>query len=157
MNTDPNRFWSKVDKSGGPDVCWPWTACRLKRWGYGQFGYLGRIVYAHRHALALSGTEVPIDAIVLHSCDNPPCCNPKHLHLGTHIANMRERTARGRDRLMRGELNGRARLSAAQVIKIRARLDAGESQNGLGREFGVDGETIRSIASGKNWGWLSFG
>jgi hypothetical protein len=33
---------------------------------------------------------------VLHLCDNPPCCNPAHLHLGDQKINADERHARGR-------------------------------------------------------------
>lgn len=39
---DEARFWSKVDKSGGPDGCWLWKA-GLDKHGYGRFGAGGRI------------------------------------------------------------------------------------------------------------------
>lgn len=41
---------------------------------------------------------------VLHSCDNPPCCNPAHLFLGTNADNTADRHAKGRD--ARGAAHG---------------------------------------------------
>jgi hypothetical protein len=40
--------------------------------------------------------------LVMHSCDNPPCCNPDHLSLGTHLQNMAE--CRAKDRYHRPKL-----------------------------------------------------
>jgi len=82
------RFWAKVDKSGD---CWIWTAGRLRQ-GYGRFD--GQL--AHRVAFAFERGPVPDGMFVLHSCDNPPCVNPGHLRLGTHVDNMREMRERRR-------------------------------------------------------------
>jgi len=35
MQELPDRFWSKVDQSAGPNACWPWTAYRNPG-GYGE-------------------------------------------------------------------------------------------------------------------------
>jgi hypothetical protein len=46
------RFWAKVDKSGGDDACWPWMGST--RSGYGKFkleSYLS--VQAHRRIYTL--------------------------------------------------------------------------------------------------------
>lgn len=102
------RFWSRVDKSGGPDACWPWTGGRGN-----QYGKAGGVIpgeqFAHRVAFILTNGRKPEAAqlfrgaaCVLHSCDNPPCCNPAHLREGTMADNMRDRDERGRDRFSRG-------------------------------------------------------
>lgn len=89
-------FWSKVDKSGGPDACWPWTA-HTRRRGYGCIRLPGRNVVAHRYAWALThGAEPTPDRFVCHRCDNPPCCNPAHLFLGDAAANMADMASKGR-------------------------------------------------------------
>lgn len=87
-----DRFWSKVDKSGS---CWCWTAYR-KPTGYGVFKYNGKLHRAHRFALEVTHGEIPEGLVVRHKCDNPSCCNPEHLEIGTQADNMRDRTERGR-------------------------------------------------------------
>jgi hypothetical protein len=91
------RFWSHVDKSAGPDQCWPWKkGCYCT--GYGQFTVKGKHLYAHRVALQLSGIEIPEDHYGIHECDNPPCCNPhpKHVIVGTPQKNSLDAHRRGR-------------------------------------------------------------
>jgi hypothetical protein len=92
-----DRFWRKVDTSGGPDACWPWLGYVMRDelrspQGYGQFrpsGVLGRRLWkAHRFALFLATGEVPQGMDACHECDNTVCCNPSHLWWGTHQENM---------------------------------------------------------------------
>ncbi len=70
--------------------------CRDK-WGYGDLSYSGKHMQAHRLAWTLTHGD-PGELDVLHTCDNPPCCNPKHLYLGTDADNHRDMHARGRFR-----------------------------------------------------------
>jgi hypothetical protein len=91
------RFWSFVDKSGGDDACWPYTRY-CHGWGYGSFpiGEKGKYP-SNRVAWELTNGPIPDGLHVLHMCDNPPCCNPKHLRLGTHQENMADCIAKGRN------------------------------------------------------------
>lgn len=65
------------------------------------YGVLSRAVngsrLAHRAALA-EALGRPLEGIVLHSCDNPPCINPAHLREGTHADNIADAMSRGRNR-----------------------------------------------------------
>src|SRR5262245_38056366 len=97
------RFWAKVDRSGGPDACWPWTGGR-KRAGDGNFivrretpGAQGRMVFVNAHKFAYLIVNGPIadGQLVRHTCDNPPCCNPRHLILGSDADNTRDAIERG--------------------------------------------------------------
>ncbi len=88
-----DRFWAKVDRSG--PGCWPWMGAHNPR-GYGNFAIGDMTVRASRMAWELSFGPIPDGLWVLHTCDNPPCCNPAHLFLGTHAANMADMKAKGR-------------------------------------------------------------
>ena len=91
------RFWEKVIR-GDSDTCWLWTGATGSA-GYGVLGLGGRGTgneYAHRISYRLHYGPIPNNLFVLHSCDNPPCVNPKHLSLGTHLDNMQQSKARGR-------------------------------------------------------------
>lgn len=94
--TAAERFWSRVDTSDGPDACWPWTGFRNDQ-GYGLVCSNGKPDRrAHRIAYELANGPIPEGHDVLHQCDNPPCCNPKCLHTGTHDENMAEMVQRKR-------------------------------------------------------------
>src|ERR1700744_6262284 len=98
----PEDVWKKIDKRG-PDDCWNWTAAK-QGGGYGAFRIEGKYYKAHRVVYSL--VHEPIDlrapedkyshALVLHHCDNPSCCNPKHLFLGDLFYNARDKVARNR-------------------------------------------------------------
>lgn len=88
------NFWSKVAKAGAND-CWPWTGCRMRS-GYGQHSANGCRVLAHRRAWELTNGPIPAGKYVCHHCDNPSCCNPAHLFLGTQTDNMRDAAGKGR-------------------------------------------------------------
>ena len=87
------RFWPKMDKCA-EDACWEWSAAK-DNWGYGLF-YGDSFTRAHRMAWVLTNGPIPEGLCVLHACDNPPCCNPAHLWLGTHLDNARDRENKGR-------------------------------------------------------------
>lgn len=89
------RFWAKVDQRG-PDECWPWMASTNAD-GYGKFKIDGTVQNASRVALEIhTGALLPHDQVGMHSCDNPPCCNPAHLSAGTQADNLADMVAKGR-------------------------------------------------------------
>ena len=90
--TITERFWEKVHITDG---CWEWMA-RRKLHGYGEFRIIDCLVPAHRMAWVLSVGPIPKGLLVLHRCDNPPCCNPDHLFLGTQADNLRDAIQKGR-------------------------------------------------------------
>lgn len=91
------RFWDKVDRSGGAGACWPWTATRTGN-GYGNFkASIWGHMPAHRVAVWIStGEYVDHKLVVRHSCDNPICCNPAHLQVGTQGENIQDQYDRKR-------------------------------------------------------------
>jgi hypothetical protein len=86
--TADERFWAKVDKSAGPDGCWPWTGARQDK-GYGLFSPThSRQVGAHRVAYELTTGQIPDGMVIDHLCRNPPCVNPAHLEPVTSRENL---------------------------------------------------------------------
>lgn len=91
-----DRLRSKIDASGGPDACWPFLGGATTRSGHRQMWWQGRMSLAHRLAWTVANGPIPEGMCVCHSCDNPPCCNPTHLWLGTVADNNADRDAKGR-------------------------------------------------------------
>ncbi len=149
--TDEERFWSKVEKAG-PDDCWLWTGNKHSR-GYGVFWLNGKSIRANRFALELAEGPAPYDgAMSLHSCDNPPCCNPKHLRWGTALNNIEDRILRRGP--MHGENAANATVTNDVVAKIyRMRLD-GLTILEIAGELGLPDSTIENIYVGKAWSHL---
>ena len=89
------RFWRLVDV-GSKTECWPWQGSVLP-FGHGQFvGPFGSST-AHRYAWAIVHAEMPETGLVVrHRCDNPICCNPSHLEIGTQAENVADMINRGR-------------------------------------------------------------
>lgn len=88
------RFWAKVDRKSASE-CWPWLASF--RGDYGYIRITGKGEQAHRIAWALAnGRSIPAGLLIRHSCDNPACCNPQHLLLGTQAQNVLDAIERGR-------------------------------------------------------------
>lgn len=152
------RFWSKIDRTGGPDACWVWTGyLRPTRSGpgYGAFWITGyRYELAHRFAWKATNGDVAGGAFVCHRCDNPPCVNPAHLFLGTHIHNVRDKIRKGRHRTgnHKGEAHGQARLTEEDVRTIRRLRATGEWRyRDLAWQFQVSVGCIAGVVRGLNW------
>jgi hypothetical protein len=150
------RFWGKV-AIGEKDECWPWQGTR-QRAGHGivKLKLPGRgwwVMTGSRAAWVLTSGAVPRGLYVCHKCDNPFCCNPNHLFLGTPKDNAQDMVAKGRStkgrkrdltRVARGERHGLVTHPDSYVKEM--------------REFWATGEyTFKDLVahSGVSWGVLS--
>jgi hypothetical protein len=116
--------------------------------GYGQFKVRGVAYPAHRVAVAVSGRECPPDMLACHRCDNPACCNPAHLFLGTYRDNAIDMIAKGRH----GRTPAKTKLTPDQVREIRTmRAAGGISQRKVAAMFGVTDMVVHRIETGKIW------
>lgn len=147
-----DRFWAKVDRSGGPDACWLWTGS--KTGGYGQFhAAAGTFVMAHRFAWELTNGPIPAGLRACHQCDCPQCVNPAHLFLGTQADNVADCIAKGRRGVtpIKGERSWNAKLTDDAVRDIRRRCAAGEEQRAIAAEYGISESTLSQIKNGQSW------
>ena len=129
-------FWSKV-KVGYNFECWPWQG-RSNDKGYGRFqeGMAHRFAYEH-----IKG-DIPDGLLVRHTCDNPCCCNPSHLLVGTSQDNSNDAVDRGRT--SHGQAHYKTRLTLDQVEFIRRNPDKLTGTQ-LAKKFGMAKSTISYI------------
>jgi hypothetical protein len=167
--TAEERYSKKVDRSGGGDSCWPWTATRTRD-GYGLLWLGGKFVRATRFGYALAFGPIPDDRNgnplnVLHRCDNPPCCNPSHWFLGTPADNVADCVSKGRtasgpkqwtrrwpEKVHRGDDHQNAKLTEQQVHEIRDRYATGAiTQTRLASEYGISQSNVSLIVRSEAW------
>jgi hypothetical protein len=145
--SETDRFLSHVDKKG-PKDCWLWTAVRLP-YGYGQFRLPLGHELAHRTSFRLFVGPLENDKEVMHSCDNPPCVNPKHLSLGTRAENAQDAKRKGRTAT--GERHGRHRLTKGEIAFARSST---LFQREIAEILGTTQGHVSRIRLGKRWGQL---
>lgn len=148
------RFLSKVEDRG-VNECWPWTG-RLDLRGYGRFDLDRKPELAHRVMYFLANPEANRSLVVCHECDNPPCCNPEHLWLGTQPQNVQDMDSKGRRKTAtrRGEASNKAKLTAADAIYI---YNSKESGPVLAARYGISKEAVNHIKRGRNWSSVTGG
>jgi hypothetical protein len=158
--TPEERFLVRIEiRDSG---CWEWTGCFTK-FGYGWVNYRSLPQLTHRLAWKILVGKIPDGLCVLHACDNPPCCNPSHLWLGTRTDNAADKVRKGRqpsgdrsgarlhpESIARGEQR-RHKLVASQVLDVYRRAHAGEKHSVIADEFGVSTSLISNIKRHKNW------
>lgn len=126
LASDPElpRLLRKICQRGEKD-CWLWTGWRQPS-GHGQVYYRKKLMPAHRaFYMATSGQALGRFEYVCHRCDNPPCCNPAHLFVGTQKDNMRGIVKKGRhvsvthpESFVRGSASHLSKLNENQVSEI---------------------------------------
>lgn len=129
-------------------TCREWVGARFES-GYGLIRLAGRTRRAHRVSYEAAYGPIPDGLVVRHTCDNPPCINPEHLLLGTAKDNMAD--AVSRDRVARGERNAAHKVTEAQTREIRARAQAGATQQSIADDYGIHQTQVSRIVLGKSW------
>lgn len=155
----PDKFWKKVDRRTSEE-CWEWMGHTTngKVGTHGSLRYNGKQWVASRLAYILTFGDIPDELEVCHTCDNPPCCNPSHLWLGTHRENMRDSIAKGRFKGTKnilvvkvGEDTSGHILTNEQVLEIRKLCSLGHPQKWIAQQFGIARSTVSWIKTGRSW------
>lgn len=149
MNTTRDElFWSKV-QIASDDECWLWCAGlssrSRKNFPYGAFWNGERRVNAHRYAYESAKGPIPDGLLVRHTCDNPRCCNPSHLLVGTIQDNLNDMRSRGRENHEKT-----TRLTAQEVLEIRSK-HRNQSAKELAIEYKVSRPNIVKIVQRRTW------
>lgn len=135
-----------------PDACWEWTASRNSG-GYGKIRMPDRSTkIVPRIVWSLENGPIPEGGVICHHCDNPPCCNPRHLYCGTYASNMADRSHRGRVNAVVGPKHGLAKLTEEQAREI---LRSSARGVDLARAFGVSEYAISKVRTRKSWRYLT--
>ncbi len=136
--------------TGSECILWPWASMP-----YGRFSIMGRLILAHRFALEVKlGRALLPDEDALHSCDNPPCVNGKHLRAGTDAENTADAFARNRRALLPpviGSQSVHAKLTEESIPAIRGLLRKKFSARMIATLAGVSVSTIYGIKHGSKW------
>lgn len=147
------RFRAKLVTKG---ECLEFCGSRNKR-GYGfvevSYDYKKRRypILAHRLAWALEwGEDPPLDRIVCHTCNNPSCCNPEHLYLGTEKTNAEDCAKAGRRPIgsahvlhgVKGPRHPASRYTVEQRRWAIDRLTKGRTRMSVAKEIGASNDTV---------------
>ena len=90
------RVHDFISRSPDGRGCLHWVGPKTRD-GYGVVSIAGLNVLGHRAVFAFSGGDPEVE-VVMHTCDNPSCCNPEHLVGGTYKENMDDMAGKGRRR-----------------------------------------------------------
>lgn len=145
--SDKERFWAKVDVRS-EEECWEWKGAPNTD-GYGHISVGGRKnqhkLAAHRVAKTLAeGKEIEEGRLLLHACDNPPCCNPEHLFVADHQTNMDDMVSKERSAMSYGN----AKIDWDIVDEIRNSFLTGKE---LSEKLNLSKGTISDIRNHKTW------
>ena len=158
------RFWTKIS-APNERGCMEWIPSDLTRGGYGRFPLCGTRPTSHRIVWLLKRGKIPGDLGVLHTCDNPRCCNIEHLFIGTTLENTRDMVSKGRQSKgdkhpfrihgaahMIGSKSHKAKLTEEKVIEIRARYKSENTTCAkLAAEYGVHESAVTQLIKRVTW------
>ena len=148
VSNPAEKFLHRLDTSGGDDACWPWLKVNGE---YGKGYFTVGIPGTRKTAIVVRlMMNPPSDIEVCHTCDNPPCCNPRHLFLDTHAVNMQDAGKKGR-MPARGALNPRTRLTEDDVREIRRVAASGTRHRDIAMNYGLTRGAVSHLVRGFTW------
>lgn len=149
------RFWKYIDIPNqllNKNACWLWNGLTNIH-GYGVFGLNRKSYNAQRIMYLLSYPAWKQDTYICHKCDNPQCCNPKHLFAGTAKDNVIDRDNKGRGKVpdQKGSNHSRTKLTEANIIDMRKQYAQGVKQGTLAKQYNIGQYQVSRIVNHKRW------
>lgn len=170
MNTlrEVLRNIKKVERIDIFGPCWEWQG-PLSEKGYGIVVFRRLRMRVHRLVASQYLGDLEGGVFVCHQCDNPPCCNPSHLFIGTAKDNYWDAISKGRiseswmehvptshshslaSRARQCENHKHSKLTVEIVTAIRREASRGVRQSELVERFGISQTAISRVVSGRTW------
>jgi len=161
MGRERRRRWEmeiylKENSTENEKGCWEWNKYRDVG-GYSKIMWTDPdgvvLKVGHRVSYSVFHGSFDTALYVCHKCDNRACINPEHLFLGTHQDNMDDKTAKGRPNGGQppGSAHAMSRLTEEDVLDIRARCSAGETQKALADKYSLLPQYVWKIVHRKRW------
>ncbi len=126
--------------------CWIWKKKKDAN-GYGRVGYKGKQSYlVHRAMFELCIGDLINVLKICHNCpngDNPSCCNPDHMFVGSQMDNIRDSMQKGRNYRMKFVED-----DIRNIINLRKK---GISAKDLAKKFKANVRTIYRILNREIW------
>lgn len=117
--------------------CLTFTGRKMPKGGHGLIWENGKPSYAHRVAYAAKHGPIPEGMVVMHLCDNPACCNPDHLTLGTQKDNILDAVLKGR--------HTRKNALPNLIDRVSLMHKSGKTPEDIAHESGYDLTAVRSL------------
>lgn len=150
------HFWYGVEIKEDNNACWEWKRGLATTKDIGQYGVIwfdGKKHKAHRIAWVVSRGPIEGEMFVCHKCDNPKCCNPQHLFLGTPKDNVADCLNKGRAHKESGSRRYNAKLTEEVIAILKA--EAPYRKYGWGvamaKKYGVAPTAINNVIAGRRW------
>ena len=119
--------------------CLVFTGSKWLKGGHGKIWDNGKYVPAHRVAFEAKHGPIPKGMVVMHLCDNPACCNPDHLTLGTVKEN-------NHDAVLKGRSTGPRKNALPNLLdRVELLRQSGKTPEEIAKETGYALVSIRSI------------
>lgn len=170
MNTlrEVLRNIKKVERIDILGPCWEWQGFSSDK-GYGLVIFRSQKMRVHRLVASQYIGELTPSVLVCHSCDNPPCCNPSHLFIGTAKDNYWDAISKGRiseswiehvqtshshsmaSRARQCENHKHSKLTVEIVTALRREASRGVRRSELVEMFGISRTAISRVINGRTW------
>jgi len=139
------RFLEKVIRKNGE--CWEWDGFRSPA-GYGMiYSNISKgPICAHRYSYEFYKGPIPNGMYVCHKCDNPECCNPDHLFIGTNSENIIDCLKKNRHPIRK--------LKLWTVLEIRRLYEEGWTFAHISRVLNQEKSNVRKIALRQTWKYV---
>jgi hypothetical protein len=144
------RILGKIEKK--ENGCWIWNGGKSGD-GYGAIKVNGRQISTHRQAFKEFIGEIYQGLCVCHKCDQPLCCNPDHLFLGTPKENTKDSVKKCRARCAKqnGSQNHSTKLDETIVRQIKELFSKGYMVTDLHDLTGIPLKTLEGIKYNITW------